>query len=190
MIKEHIKHFEFTEEDIADGKYDGWELIEPFRYSVNIYDGLEEYNNDMADMTIAQRRLFAIHIYNSQVNNGGHHQFFFNSSGIVWKDALDGLRMIGDDADADNFQKAIDKFGGNVPFDRAERNEALDRIGDIDVFDEIDRAYYERNSLFNSREGEGVERYLMEYIKSHPAEFVVNGDFPYFDGFQFVEFRF
>lgn len=181
MMKEYVKHFEFTEKDIADGKYDGWELVQPFWYNVSIYEGLEKYNNDMADMTIAQRKLFAICLYDSEVGNGGHHQFFFNSSGIVWKDALDGLRMIGDDADADNFQKAIDMFGGNVPFDRAERVEALDRIGDIDVFDEIDRAYYE---------GEGCDRYLMEYIKSHPAEFAVNGDFPYVDGFPYEEFRF
>lgn len=173
MIKEYVKHFEFTEKDIAEGKYDGWELVQPFWYNVNIYDGLEEYNNDMANMTIAQRRLLAIYWYDSEVCNGGHDQFFCNSTGIVWKDALEGLRMICDDADADNFQKAIDMFGGNVPFDRDERNEALDRICDIEDFDdfeEIDRTYYK---------GERFDRYLMEYIKSRPAEFAVNGDFLY-----------
>ena len=49
----------------------------------------------------------------------------------------------------------------------------LDKIyenEDFDGFTEIDRAYYK---------GKKFEGHLMEYIKSHPAEFAVNGDFPY-----------
>ena len=128
MIKNYVKHFEYTEKDISEGKYDAWDLIQPFWYNVSIYDGLEVYNEDLSGLTVAQRRFLALFWYDSEVCNGGHDQFFYNSTGIVWKDALEGMRMIGDNADADNFQKAIDLFGGSVPFDRDERNAVLDEI--------------------------------------------------------------
>jgi hypothetical protein len=173
MIKNYIKHFEFTEKEIAEGKYDPWDLIEPFWYKVSIYDGLDVYNQDMAGMTVAQRRFLALFWYDSEVCNGGHDQFFSNSTGIVWKDALEGMRMIGDDADADNFQKAIDLFGGDISFDRDERNDALDKIYEkngYECFEDINHGYYG---------GDKFDKYMKEYVKSHPVDFVVNGDFPY-----------
>lgn len=170
-INNYVKHFEYTEKDISEGKYSVEDLIDPFWCSVNIYDGLEKYNKDLSELTIAQRRFLALLWYDSEVRNGGHDQFFFNSTGIVWKDALEGMRMIGDDADADNFQKAIDLFGSSVPFDREERIQSLDKIGEIDAFEEIDEIYYD---------GEGFYKLMVKYIKEHPSEFVVNGDYPYF----------
>ena len=173
MLKTVVKHFEYTEKDIAAGKYETWDLIAPFWESVSIYDGLDVYNRDLAEMTTAQRLFFALYWYDSEVCNGGHDQFFSNSTGIVWQDALEGMRMIGDDYDAENFQKAIDMFGGSVPFDRAERNEILDKLYEdesFDGFEEIDRTYYR---------GDRVEKLMDEYVKKHPADFVLNGDFKY-----------
>ena len=173
MLKTVVKHFSYTEQDIAEGKYEAWDLIAPFWESVSIYDGLEVYNKDLENLTIAQRRFLAMFWYDSEVCNGGHDQFFYNSTRIVWKDALEGMRMIGDDSDADNFQKAIDIFGGSIPFDREERNKVLDKIcenEDFDDFEEIDRSYYR---------GERFEKLMNEYVKKHPAEFVVDGDYQY-----------
>lgn len=173
MIRNYVKHFEYTEEDISEGKYDAWDLILPFWYNVSIYDGLEVYNKDLSELTIAQRRFIALFWYDSEVCNGGHIQFFYNSTGIVWKDALDGMRMIGDDLDADNFQKAIDMFGGSIPYDQGERNKALDILcekSDFDDFEEIDNDYYG---------GDRFDKLMKEYILKHPAEFVVNGDYQY-----------
>ena len=53
---------------------------------------------------------------------------FFNSTGIVWKDALEGMKMIGAVKYADNFQKAIHMFGETVPFDNDERNSIFDEL--------------------------------------------------------------
>lgn len=170
MIKSYVKHFEYTEKDISEGKYNADVLIQPLWYNVNIYDGLQEYNKDLSKFTIAQRRFLALLWYYAEVCNGGHDQFFFNSTGIVWKDALEGMRMIGDDADADNFQKAIDLFCGSVPFDREERIQALDEIRKTDDFEKFDKIFYD---------GDGFHERMEEYIKKHPSEFVVNGDYRY-----------
>ena len=38
---------------------------------------------------------------------------FYNSTGIVWEDALAGLRLFKMDIIADNLQSVIDYFGGS-----------------------------------------------------------------------------
>ena len=85
------KHYDFNEKDISEGKYSAWELIEPFWYMVSIYDSLEVYHREAEPLSDAQRKLLALFWYDAEVCNGGHSQFFFNSTGIVWKDAIDDI---------------------------------------------------------------------------------------------------
>ena len=83
--------------------------------------------------------------------------------------------MIGAEKTADNFQKTIDMFGGAVPFDRGERIDMLDELSeneDFDGFEEIDDCYYENKEL---------ENLMDEYVKKHLAEFVVDGEYDYFE---------
>ena len=172
-IRSGYKYFDFSEEDIAEGKYDAWELIQPLWYNVSIYDGIEVYNRDLAPFSDAQRKILALFWYDSEVCNGGHDQFFSNSTGIVWKDAYEAMRMIGANLYADNFQKAIDMFGGEVPFDRDERNDVLDKLYEDEIFDdfnEIDMFYYGE---------ENINQLMNEYVKAHASEFVIKGDFYY-----------
>jgi len=179
MIK---KYFNFTEQDISAGKYTAWELIQPLWWNVSIYDGLDVYNKNLEQFSESQRKMFALNWYDAEVCNGGHDQFFCNSTGIVWKDALEGFRMVGADSLADNFQKAVDMFEGSVPFDREERQEMLEKITRnpdydendeeseeyLDVFDELDRFYYDNEDFYE----------LMDiYVKNHPKEFVLKGEF-------------
>lgn len=66
-------------------------------------------------------------------------------------------------------------FGGEVPFDRDERGEMLDELSereDFDDFEEIDSFYYE---------DEGMDILMNEYVKKHPEEFVVDGEYDYFE---------
>ena len=77
--------------DIGDREIDGddyFAVIEPVFWSVSIYDGPEKYESDLASFSNEQRLLLAYHWYLSEVNNGGHDQFYYNSTGIVWRDAL------------------------------------------------------------------------------------------------------
>ena len=169
MVK---KYYEFKKEDIENGKYSAWKLIEPLWWTVDIYNDFETYESCFRDFTDAQKKFFAMFWYDSEVCNGGHDQFLFNSTAIVWKDALDGMHLIGAEKCAENFQKVIDIFGGSIPFDRAERNEKMDEMyGDDeenDLFDEMDRFYY-------SEDAEYLEEMMDEYVKKHASEFVING---------------
>lgn len=109
--------------------------MQPLWYTVSIYDGIDVYNETLSQFTLGQRRILALVWYDSEVSNGGHEQFFGNSTGIVWKDALEGMRMIEANRIANNFRKAIDLFGGEVPFDRYEREEMLDELYENEDFE-------------------------------------------------------
>lgn len=167
------KHFDFSEQEISAGKYSAWKLIQPLWYTVSIYGTYDVYEQDLEAFSDAQRKLLALFWYDAEVCNGGHSQFFSNSTGIVWKDAIECMWMIGADKVAGNFQNAISLFGGSIPFDYEERNAALEKLyadEDFDCFNQIDKFYYD---------AEDVYPLMNEYVKQHPSDFVVKGDYPY-----------
>lgn len=169
------KYFDFNEKDISEGKYSAWELIQPLWYTVSIYDGPDVYERDLEPFSDAQRKILGLFWYDSEVCNGGHDQFFSNSTGIVWKDAIECMRMIGAHKYAENFQKAVDLFGGSIPYDRKERNNVLEKLNkneEFDNFQQIDMCYYE---------DEDINLLMNEYVKQHAADFAVKGNYMYYE---------
>lgn len=149
---------------------DMWTINEPAYWTINIYSSYDDYIESAKGFTLEQRYLNAICWYFAEVNNGGHHQFFYNSTGIVWEDALVGLRLFKMDILADNFQSVIDYFGGSVPFDRAERWTILqDWENEAELFDfldEKDDVVYEYDGIFEDA-----------FVHEHPELFVFDGTY-------------
>ena len=170
------KHIEITKEDILSGEYDSQYIVDPLWWSVSIYDGKEQYEKDLESFNTSQRGIFAILWYSGEVCNGGHDQFLYNSTGIVWEDALKGFEMISADKCAENLRDVIKKCGGSIPFDRGEREEMLDRITtDPDNEDESIDLFEENDSVFYDEEDE-LENIMMAYIQPHVEDFVFFGD--------------
>lgn len=78
--------------------------------------------------TLEQRYLYAIYRYFGEVIKRRQHQFFYNSTGIFWEDALNGFKHFGIPEFAANFQKVIDCCGGTILFDREERWNMLESL--------------------------------------------------------------
>lgn len=114
------QHRTITVEEIKETD-DMWTINEPAYWTINIYGSYDDYIETSKEFTLEQRYLNAICWYFAEVNNGGHHQFFYNSTGIVWEDTLVGLRLFNMKELADNFQSVLDFFGGTVPL--IERND-------------------------------------------------------------------
>ena len=74
------------------------------------------------------KHLWAIELLGMELQNGGMHQYFFNSSGDLWPDALDGLQQAGFHNSAVAFKKAIEVFGSPPSTNRADRIQQLDRF--------------------------------------------------------------
>ncbi len=79
------------------------------------------YERSLAGFSGPQRLVFAIHWYRAEVNNGGHVQFYSNSTGIVWRDALAGFEAMGLSDYAAVVRDSARLLGGDPPLDREKR---------------------------------------------------------------------
>ena len=163
------RHRTITVEEIL-ATDDMWTINEPAYWTINIYGSYDDYLESAKGFTVEQRYLNAICWYFAEVNNGGHYQFFYNSTGIVWEDALAGLRLFNMKELADNFQSVLDFFGGTVPFDRAERWYLLPQSENnpefFDFLDEKDDVVYEYEGIFED-----------VFVHEHPELFVFDGTY-------------
>ena len=154
-------------DDSTIARNDPMEIIAPVWFSVSIYDGLLRYENDLKKFTNAQRYVFAVLWYDTEVNNGGHDQFYSNSTGIVCRDAADGFEEMGLWEAHENIVESMRRMGGDPPADRDERNELLDNLKPD--FGDLDDRHYE---LDRARR---LSDRLMDFIKSRPKEFYCSG---------------
>jgi hypothetical protein len=75
------------------------------------------------------RHLWALELLGMELVNGGIHQYFFNSSGDLWPDAMEGLEQAGYVRSAAAFKKAAAIFGQEGPStNRTFRFKQLDRF--------------------------------------------------------------
>jgi hypothetical protein len=142
-------------------------VIDPVWWQGDIYNGPAEYEESLRGFSEPQRLVWAILWYRAEVNNGGHDQFYSNSTGIVWKDALKGFELIGVEEVAALLLESVLRLGGHPSQDREERNRQLENTKA--QFDDLDDQFYEFEKL------EDLDEALMRFIRSKPQEF-------YFDG--------
>ena len=179
-MEKYFKHINYTAEDIAAGKYEAWDLIRPMWLVFDIYKDRARYEESAAQFTLAQRRAHAWVYYNNEVFNGGHQQFLINSTGLICKEALDCMEMVGAFKPANKLRKIVNAFGGSIPFDRKERYAEFERIWDSDccfakLLSKCDDDYYGTDI------SDRILEMLTNYMRSHPQEFVLEGDFEFFD---------
>jgi hypothetical protein len=104
-----------------------WKLVEPVWDSISIYDGPDEFLAQFDAASAVSRTLFAAHWCQSEVQNGGLHQFFYNSTGVLAPEAAAAFEALDMPKTARVVRSAIDWFGPTFPRDREHRMEALDQ---------------------------------------------------------------
>jgi hypothetical protein len=166
MARKERVHIEVNDETIASG--DIWAVIRPVWWSVSIYNGPAAYDHDLEKFSEAQKHVFAIRWYISEVTNGGHKQFYSNSTGIVWGDARDGFEAIGLSRAATIIRISADRLGGSPSRDRQERSDQLEE--ETPDFDDCDEALYQLIKKVD------LEQLLMDYIRTRPRDFHFAGE--------------
>jgi uncharacterized protein DUF4375 len=136
-------------------------------WSVSIYDGPDQYERDLARFSNEQRLGLAYHWYLSEVNNGGHDQFYHNSTGIVWPDAVRAFVAIGAQDVVAIIRASASRLGGYPSLDREERQQQLDQF-DPD-FEDLDK------ELFKLEAQPDFDRKMLEFIRAHRQEFFFSG---------------
>ncbi|TGM58870.1 DMP19 family protein [Leptospira adleri] len=167
LIKEKNKQVNFIIDDsfIDNVENGSFEIIEPLWWAINVYEGEKEYIEDLKGFSNEQKYLFAIHRYSAEVNNGGHDQFFFNSSGIVAEDALEGFRKIGLDENYNILKESMDRLGGKPFKDRDKRTIQLEESKAL--FDDLDDLFYKTD----------LEEKLRDFIIMNRNQFYFKGTF-------------
>jgi len=155
-------------DDAVIDKGDVFAVIDPVWWTANIYDGVEAYEESLSPFSKAQRLVHAVTWYRSEVNNGGHDQFYYNSTGIVWRDALEAFRTIGLDQFARVLSASADRFSKPPSLDREERNEQME--AEEPAFDDLDSKFYDLEERID------LDARLMKYIKKQRSDFYFDGN--------------
>lgn len=127
---------------------DYWSLVEPYWLPLNRAwdDGPEAFVRKFLSVPPAIGHLYATHWCQSEVCNGGLHQFFYNTTGLLAPEALDGFHAIGAVVPAEILAEAMKWFGATYPRDRAKRQALLPASharGNNDPLRRLDERFYE-----------------------------------------------
>lgn len=98
-----------------------------------------------------EKAIYTIWWLEAEVNNGGFHQYFWNSAGDYAEIALVSLKNIGATKTASLLEKAIDTaFNGELPKSRAERQNQLEIDEDVKMekLNELDFIFYQYSENF------------------------------------------
>jgi hypothetical protein len=121
-------------------------VFERVAKTVRIYDAPDVFLEQFRALKPEVGHLYAAHWFQSEVCNGGFHQFFFNSTGVLAPEAIAGFRAMGLDEWAESLAQAMERLGAPYPRDRDMRIEVLDRVtGDkkwSDAFRDLDDRFY------------------------------------------------
>jgi hypothetical protein len=144
-----------------------WSLIEPVWLQLNRSwdDGPEEFVRLFHSIRPEIGHLYAAHWCQSEVCNGGLHQFFANTTGLLAPEALQGFRAIGAADWAEILSKAMKHFGTPYPRSRDQRKELLlARQGRVreerDPFYELDERFYEWTNKWEGAANSYAERVI------------------------------
>lgn len=134
------------------------ELATPYAPDSRLYD----------DLTAGQRAAYALTWIWAEVNNGGFHQCFYNSTAYLLPEAIEGARIMGSEQWAALLGRAARIFGPEFPRDRQARQRAVEAFDDSN-----DRAIRELDDDFYELDGSdhGVMDLIERYVDEHRGEF-------------------
>ncbi len=141
-----------------------WQTVSQVWDEISIYDGEAIFLAQFSKANSKQQHLFAAHWCQSEIRNGGFHQFFWNSTGILAPEAALAFRAIGMPNTAALIEKAMLFFGSVYPRDRDKRITVLDDHAtrnplNADPFYEMDDEFFK----FLGEESGGFERAADRY---------------------------
>jgi hypothetical protein len=147
-----------------------WQKIAAAFDAVSIYDGPSVFAQQFAELEPEVGNLLAAHWCQSEVCNGGFHQFFSNSTGVLAPEALAGFQALGLREWASLLREAMNSFGATYPRDREQRQRLLSqpvkgkRREEWDPFSSLDDRFYEYLRL-----GESVWEKSADAYAARPA---------------------
>lgn len=134
--------------DIMTDKDSYWRFVDPIWDTVSIYDGGDTFLEQISKVTEKQKVLFSSHWAQSEICNGGLHQFFSNSTGVLAPEAVEAFKVIGMPTCSNVIADAMKFFGKEYLRDRNQRDEKLAEYENQndehwDPFCELDNIFFD-----------------------------------------------
>ena len=167
-----------TSAEFAQGR------IEKFWDTINIYDGVDQFQRSTADVPRTSLLIYAANFCLAEVQNGGFAQLFCNSTGILMPLAIEALGAMDLTQLARVFLDAAALLDQPFPMDRSERCKRILVLCGINILPETWTALYDAAytaarklpvkplekqiyELFETEAG-GYSVAAMKYISTHP----------------------
>jgi len=159
---------------IAGAAARGLEILAGINASAAVWAVYERHG--FAAMTKPQRYYHAIEDYMDEVDNGGHRQYFYNSSGDIYETAIEGLGAIGATSKAAILSGSLRAFALRPPTKNAERRDQMEafRAPEDRIFAAADESFNESEE----RPGERLDVLLVQYALQHRSDFATVSDIP------------
>lgn len=156
-----------AEVELRDGALEGlfnWMRLSPVR------ERIQELAFTDADESVGieERYLRAVLALDMELQNGGFAQYFFNTAGDRWCDALAGLESMGMKQHRLLLEAAIARFGPERPSaNRSLRLEQMDAMedGGCTAFDELDTAYYRCEDTVDAAAARFIVRHVDAFVQ-------------------------
>ena len=120
---------------------DYWEVIDPIWDHINIYDGPDIFLNTYSAVEALVGQLYAAHFAQSEICNGGFHQLFGNSTGVLCPEAVQGFELIGMPTTASLLTSAMEALGTPFPRERGERKKVLESVSQS-LLNQLDKQFF------------------------------------------------
>ncbi len=146
------------DEAVTEGAVKG--LYQFHSFSETIRDAWEvENEKGWQALTKAEKHILAIEILNNEVNNGGFTQYYFNSSGDQWVDALAGLDAIGAVKHRELMLRTLSIFPDRKPStSRDDRSEQLAKI-----VRRKEDPFHDEDSVWYKLKEENLDKLMLRY---------------------------
>ncbi len=148
---------------------DYWTLVQPVWLPLNHSwdDGTDEFVRRFRSVRPEVGHLYAAHWCQSEVCNGGFHQFFFNTTGLLAPEAFEAFRAIGAVEWAEVLAEAMKHFGVPYPRKRDDRHGFLPirqrrPRKEWDPFYELDERFHEWADNWEDTANAYAERVVAE----------------------------
>ena len=99
---------------VADEDW-SWEIASDLDEYIEFHEGEDVLRETMAPATPGQRAIYCCAWHEYEVCYGGHDQFFWNCTGILWDEALAGFIRMGAKEYVAILKAAISLFPNGIP---------------------------------------------------------------------------
>ena len=107
-----------------------WSVVGPVSSFIEVYDGPEAFLQSFQRVRKELGCLYAAQFCQDEVFNGGFHQFFCNSTGVLAPEAVEGFDAIGQPQIANLVRTAMALLGSPYQRERQSRQALLNSLSD------------------------------------------------------------